>query len=113
MTRSTGRVAIAETKLRQAKEGRAGYAAEALDLQRDEEQAVGRRERLQREHEEVVADVKRLRASLDALVKERSTPLANSLSNEEAEELARLSVEVEKHKTKLVELTKARSEVRS
>jgi structural maintenance of chromosome 3 (chondroitin sulfate proteoglycan 6) len=113
VTRATGRVTVTENKLRQAKEGRASFAAEALDLQRDEEQAAGRRDRLNREHADLVADGKRLRASLDALVRERATPLANSLSDDEAAELAKLGGEVEKHRAALVDLTRTRAEVRA
>jgi structural maintenance of chromosome 3 (chondroitin sulfate proteoglycan 6) len=100
-----------EAKRKQMLETRHMVAAQAAATSRDEEASRQRVVRLERDLNEAEADLRDAKTKRESYEAEIKTPMTQTLSNAEVQQLTQLSAEVEQQKNALSEATEERQNV--
>lgn len=112
ITKVVGELQVLAAKRNQAQGSRDPLSNEATALHREHEALSERVEKLEAALSELEAERTSLEAKRSALKQELSSPMAKGLSDEEIDEIAELSREVEQRKKRLVDLSRRKNEVR-
>jgi structural maintenance of chromosome 3 (chondroitin sulfate proteoglycan 6) len=106
-----GKITVAERRLRQATDARAPLTAEIAATEREIDQNKARLASLTEQQNELTTYISQLKIGIAAQQQELTTPMTGALSEDEADTLNQLAVELQKHKKSLAALAKDRQAV--
>jgi structural maintenance of chromosome 3 (chondroitin sulfate proteoglycan 6) len=112
ITRLYGRIQVAISQQNQAMTLREPLLAETLTVAQEQDRLKDRIAKQERDIADLETELLGLQAKLVGYQDELKTPLAVGLSDAEEQTLTKLSEEVERRKNSMIELTKAKNEVR-
>jgi len=112
ITTSLGQIQVLEAKRKQMLETRNMVAAQAAAISRDEEASRQRVARLERDLSEAEAELRDARTKRESHEAEIKTPLTQTLSDAELQQLTQLSNKVAEQKKALMEAAEKRQDVR-
>lgn len=111
VTKLLSDIEIAQRRLDQARGARQPLVEEAGSLKRELEQLEARLVRLQQTKTDLENEISNIKVQIDGFKEELDTPMLGALSDEDAETLNALSLEIQVKRRELSELTKDRSSV--
>jgi structural maintenance of chromosome 3 (chondroitin sulfate proteoglycan 6) len=112
IARVSGRIQVLSNQQKVARESREGIGAEITAVQREKERVEGRISKVEEDLQELSGELRTLGARVEAYRVELSSPMVQELSVEERSHIEELSKDIEARQKLLVEMGKAKTEVR-
>lgn len=111
ISKLSGDIVVTERRLNKAAGARDPLNAEIAQLEREIEQIKAKIGSLTEQQSELAGYISQLKIEIAAQEEELKTPMSNALSQEEADTLNRLAIDLQKYKKNLLGLSKDRQSV--